>query len=115
VKPASRNIDETRFDVGASIPLITSGVAIGRSSAPICDPAAAGTPMLWTSAGRSANAATRAYAARIAAASVSGVTGRSIRACADAARRAPVSAVASIISPIGVMPAIGSLGNAPIE
>ena len=52
--------------------------------------------------------------ARSAVVRRSGVIGRSSRGCA-VARRVDVSAVASIISPIGVMPAIGSFGNAPIE
>ena len=55
VKPASRNIELTRSDVAESMPLSISGVAIGRSSAPICEPADAGRPNDCTSAGRSAN------------------------------------------------------------
>ena len=50
----------------------------------------------------------------MAAASPSRVTGRSIRACADSVRRAGI-AVASIISAIGVMPAMGSFEKLPIE
>ena len=64
-------------------------------------------------AGRFANGASRAYAALSAAVRPSRVMGNSIRACRAGARR--VISVASFISAIGVMPAIASVGNAPME
>ena len=70
--------------------------------------------MLCTSEARSAKPPIRAYEARTAAASPSRVIGRSMRAWAAAAARRVESAVASIISRIGVMPAIGSFGNDPM-
>ena len=116
MNPASRNIDDTRSDVVASMPLITSGVAIGRSSAPICEPADAGqTEHLHV--GRTVG---ERRDARVGGADRGGEPLRRDRELEPRlrptmARRADRSAVASIISPIGVMPAIGSFGNAPIE
>ena len=116
MKPASRNIDDTRSDVAESMPLSTSGVAIGRSSAPICEPADAGQPERLHVGG----AIGERGDARVVGADGGGEALRrdgqlEPRLRAASPRRAPVSAVASIISAIGVMPAIGSFGNAPME
>ncbi len=90
-----------------------SGVAIGRSSVPmpaLTDP----SPKTWTSDGLSANGRIHAKACRSEARSPSCVIGigRSTRA---ACRRGPGSVASSVISPIGVMPAIGSFENWPSE
>ena len=96
-----------------SKPPSVSGVAIGRSSVPM--PALTlPSPKTWTSAGLSANGRTHENAWRSDAAQPSGVSGigSSTRA---AWRRGAGSVAASIISSIGVMPAIGSFENWPSE
>jgi len=55
------------------------------------------------------------YDWRKAEASVSGVTGNSMARAAWLARRLFSADASSFISPIGVMPAIVSFGNAPME
>ena len=113
VKPDSLNGPERRSATSGSKPPRSNGVEIGRSMAPIWEPAAAGMPMTWTSAGRLANGASRLCTAVSTAERPSRVIGSSMRPCASAVRLG--TAVASFISAIGVMPAIGSLENAPIE
>ncbi len=88
-------------------------MAIGRSIVASCAPSAAGTPKDCTSVPRAANGASCMYDWRRAAASDPGVIGSSIRATSPD-RRAAI-AVASFISSIGVIPAIASVGKAPIE
>ena len=100
--------------MSGSKPLMTSGVEIGRSIAPSCAPAAAGMPNDLDVGRTIARTAPAARTSRVSAAvSPSRVIGSSMRACGAGARR--VIAVASFISAIGVMPAIASFENAPIE
>ena len=85
-------------DVAARSPLITSGVAIGRSIAPSCAPAAAGRPIDLDVGGPARETARAAHRRRVSAAvRPSRVTGRSIRACRRR-RAARDVAVASFIS-----------------
>ena len=70
-------------------------------------------PIECTSAGRRAKGASRAETAAIAAARPSRVIGSSSRACPVPTRRG--SAVASFISAMGVIPAIGSFEKDPME
>ena len=73
------------------------------------------SPKICTSPGRSANGRAHDIEARMAAATLSRVTGISRRARVPIGGRGVSSVAASIISAIGVMPAIGSLENAPSE
>ena len=112
-KPWSRKAEATGSITPASNPPKVSGVAIGRSKVPM--PAFnAASPKTWTSAGLSANGRIQLNAWRSDALRLSGVSGTwsSTRA---ACRRGPVKVAASVISSIGVMPAIGSLENWPSE
>ena len=93
---------------------MTNGVAIGRSSRPICAPVAIGSPMACTSEGRSANGRARQNASRRSVAKPTRVTGSFSRAAWLTGRRAGVE-TASIISSMGVMPAIVSFENEPRE
>ena len=102
-----------------SKPDITSGVAIGRSSVPTCmsgRPAMPLTPTSCASFGRSANGRFQLSARRNASVRFSGVSGKS--SCTRALRGrtwAALITVASVISAIGVMPAIGSFEKLPSE
>ncbi len=98
-----------------SKPDMTSGVAIGRSSVPSAPPAAATRPSppipkYRASSGRSANGRFQLSALRNAAVRFSRVSGNSTLTRAPAGR-ASVNDVASVISAIGVMPAMGSFEN----
>ena len=113
-KPEPRSALSSSAADGPEKPLITMGVAMGVSCSASWAPACRGRPSTSRSDGSAAKGRTcRAVAVR-AAVSRSGVIGSSSRTRVAAARWAG-SAVASIISPMGVMPAMGSLGNAPSE
>ena len=85
-------------------------MAIGRKQRADAGVRPTASPKTWTSAGLSANGRMHANAWRSDATTASCVSGigRSTRA---AARRLGGSVAASIISSIGVMPAIGSVGE----
>ena len=94
---------------------MTSGVAIGRSSVPSWlppSPATALTPASSASFGRSANGRFHASALRKAADRLSRVTGNSTFTRAPAGRTSE-KVVESVISAIGVIPAIGSFEKLP--
>ncbi len=118
VKPLVAKPDETRSATSPRKPPMTSGVAIGLStapsSAPLNDPVLA--PANRTSAGDWANGFVRANTCCSVAASDAELSGRlsSARARVPTGRRL-VLRVASTISSMGVMPAIGSRENEPRE
>ena len=98
-----------------SKPDITSGVAIGRSSVPNWlppRPATAVMPVNSVSFGRSANGRFQASALRNAAERPSRVSGNSTFTRAPGGRTS-LKVVESVISAIGVMPAIGSFEKLP--
>ena len=115
--PCSRNAPPKMSATSGSKPDITSGVAIGRSSVPSCAAAEAGDRArrrtAAASSGRSANGRFQVSALRNAAVEV---LARQRELDVDASRPAAatsLNAVASVISAIGVMPAIGSFEKLP--
>jgi len=94
---------------------MVSGVAIGRSSVATSRlpmPATDGGPTTSASPGRSANGRFQLSALRNDATSPSRVSGNSTLTRAPGGR-VPVNEVASVISSMGVMPAIGSFEKLP--
>ena len=96
---------------------MTSGVAIGRSSVPSWSPPSPATardaPTSCASFGRSANGRFQLSALRNAAVRFSRVSGNSTWTRAPPAGRVSVNDAESVISAIGVMPAIGSFEKLP--
>jgi len=116
MKPWSRNALPSVSATLGSKPDMTSGVAIGRRSVAISPPASPSTPLMPArrdSSGRSANGRFQFNALRNAAVRPSRVSGNST--CTLAADGLGVSfiIVASVISAMGVMPAIGSFEKLP--
>ena len=89
VRPASRNIDEISSIACGSNPLITRGVAIGRSIDVSCAASLFEMPTPWTSCGRTENGVSCEALRRSAAAIPSAVTGSSSAAATDALRAEP--------------------------
>ncbi len=119
MKPACPKAPETTSRSGPENPPSASGVAMGRIRTPSCAPrgsSAGPRPSSRTSAGLLANGwRNLENACRSAAATFSVVRGRSSPAAFPPGARRGAGAAASIISSIGVMPAIGSFGNCPSE
>jgi hypothetical protein len=105
-KPIAENKPRAQSNVSGSKPEKTSGSARGLRAAPLT---AGGSGSPRKAPGTSARSGRR-RAAATAARSRGAAPGSPVRRRAAAARGATLPA-ASIISPIGVMPAIGSLPN----
>ena len=115
-KPALRKVEASTSPILASKPDMTSGVAIGLSMVPISPPKplTLDTPTSCASLGRSANGRFQFSALRNDASRPSEVMGRPTSTRAPGGRGA-FEVVASVISAIGVMPAIGSFEKLPRE
>ena len=109
--PPALNARPTKSATSDSNPPSASGVAMGRSSAPVAALTPSDPATTSTSAGVLAKAGISTVRA-MASTRLLGVTG-SVSAARVAAGRGASRAVASIISSIGVMPAIVSLVNIP--
>ena len=111
-----KTLQEQRARRVATRPDMTSGVAMGRSMVPISlpSPEMFETPRSCVSDARSAKGRFQFSALRNDATRLSGVIGNSTWTRAPGGRGV-FDAVASVISAIGVMPAMGCLGKLPSE
>ena len=111
-KPAAANVSDNHAPIGVEKPAIESGVAIGRRTGLLT----VSRPSPLIEAGETFTPARPGIDARNASRSASAVSGVSR---GNAATRRGVAAadaaVASTISAIGVMPAMGAFANWPME